>query len=101
MCCTAEAKNCITLKWTLDGCSIRVIYHMLHDLLYRARVKELLAVDAAVTSAPQSKPQPQEEEEEGYYSSYTHFGIHEEMLKVWINPLMSLPTCKSMWYRTR
>ena len=50
------------------------------DLMYRARVKELLAVDTAVVSMPHSKPQ--EEEEEGYYSTYTHFGIHEEMLRV-------------------
>ena len=79
---------------------LEYFYNMFRDPLYRARVKELLAVDAAVTPAPHSKPQLQEEEE-GYYSSYTHFGIHEEMLKVWINPLIPLLTFKSIWYRTR
>ena len=46
-------------------------------------MKELLAVDTTVASTPHSEPHKEEEEqEEGYYSTYTHFGIHEEMLKV-------------------
>ena len=48
---------------------------------YRARVQELLAIDTAPV-VTKTHCTPQEEEEDGYYSSYTHFGIHEEMLKV-------------------
>ena len=31
----------------------------------------------------------EEEEEDGYFSSYSHFGIHEEMLKVVFSRLSS------------
>ena len=48
----------------------------------RVRVKELLAVDTTVAAA---KSCSTHQEEEGYYSSYTHFGIHEEMLKVCVS----------------
>ena len=41
---------------------------------------ELLAMDSSTASEiPSTNSQ---KEEDGYYSSYTHFGIHEEMLKV-------------------
>ena len=61
-----------------SDCSIRVSITCM--LLYRARVQELLAIDTTpVVTNTHCTPQ---EEEDGYYSSYTHFGIHEEMLRV-------------------
>ena len=49
-------------------------------LFCRAKVHELLVVDSSTAS--QLPSTDYQEEEDGYYSSYTHFGIHEEMLKV-------------------
>jgi len=43
-------------------------------------VHELLAMDSSTATA--EVPSANSQEEDGYYSSYTHFGIHEEMLKV-------------------
>ena len=76
------APECLLMK---TDCFIRVFCHNLCLLQHmcRDKVKELLAVDTAVVTTPHSTPQhKQEEEEDGYYSSYTHFGIHEEMLRV-------------------
>ena len=56
-----------------------------HANIYRARVQELLAIDTTPVST-KTHCTPQEEEEDGYYSSYTHFGIHEKMLKVMQSP---------------
>ncbi|XP_065904180.1 protein arginine N-methyltransferase 3-like isoform X2 [Dysidea avara] len=54
--------------------------HALEELqIMKAKVHELLVVDSSTAS--QLPSTDYQEEEDGYYSSYTHFGIHEEMLK--------------------
>ena len=60
---------------------IVVLGCLLHACYYRARVQELLTIDTTPV-VTNTHCTPQEEEEDGYYSSYTHFGIHEEMLRV-------------------
>ena len=55
-------------------------------------MQELLAIDTTpVVTNTHCTPQ---EEEDGYYSSYTHFGIHEEMLRVCFHhPQLLILTC--------
>lgn len=43
--------------------------------------QELNALLLGKASGSEFKPNAQEQESEGYFSSYAHFGIHEEMLK--------------------
>lgn len=44
-------------------------------------MKELMA-DSKGADKEGTKEEEEEEEEDGYFSSYSYFGIHEEMLKV-------------------
>ena len=59
-------------------------------LLCREKTKELMLSQPSVTSdhadrqtGEQTSLGPEDEEDDPYFSSYGHFSIHEEMLKVW------------------
>ena len=53
---------------------------------HRLVVRELFSDDVSTKSNPSdglhSNQEKDEEEEDGYFSTYSHFSIHEEMLKV-------------------
>jgi len=87
---------------TFVDCFIRLFCHINTDVydifgcyLYKTRVKELLSDDTHVIAKPHSTSQ--EGEEEGYYSSYTHFGIHEEMLRVCVTHKLLSCIHKFVW----
>ena len=57
---------------------------------YREAVKELVGEtegesNGVMSDERENGGEEEEEEEDGYFSSYSHFGIHEEMLKVCIH----------------
>ena len=71
-----------------DACVLHECTHMLAHTYHRVAVRELFSDTASPQPGSSSlhnhgkQEEEDEEEEDGYFSTYSHFSIHEEMLKV-------------------
>ena len=72
----------------LDVCVVHECTHTHTHTRHRVAVRELFSDIASPQPSSSSlrnhakQEEEDEEEEEGYFSTYSHFSIHEEMLKV-------------------